>query len=178
MIIIDKETTGLLKPSANNLSEQPHDIEIYALKLDENFEFVDEFESFVNPMIPIEPHITKITGIDDTMVATAPTFPTLYPELCDLFLGEKEVVAHNVSFDMGMMWVELSRMEREYHFPWPSVWTCTVEKSFHIKNRRMKLSELHELATGTPHKEGAHRARADVHALARCYKWMKEEGIA
>lgn len=176
MIFLDTETTGLLRPTASSLSDQPRITEVYLLKLDESLQIVDEIETLVNPTIPIPETITKITGITDEMVAGCPTFPMLYPRLCEFFLGERTVVAHNCSFDMGVFWAELARMEAEFKFPWPQEWICTVERSFHLKNKRLKLSDLHEMATGKPHVDNAHRAKDDVHAMVRCYLWLKEGG--
>ena len=93
--------------------------------------------------------------------------------LC-LFLGEETVIAHNATFDMGMIWIELSRMEMEFHFPWPRNWFCTVEKSMYIQHKRLTLKKLHELATGGEHKN-QHTAKGDVQALVRCYKWLKSK---
>jgi len=177
IIFLDFETTGLLRAQASNLDDQPKAIEFYGLRLDDNLEFISEFETFIFPSVKIPEHITKLTGIDDKMVEAAPSFPFVYDKICDLFLGAKTVVAHNAPFDMGIMWVELSRMDKEFNFPWPPERICTVEKSYSIKNRRLKLSDLHEMMTGEKHKEGAHRAKHDVFALVRCYKGLKERGL-
>ncbi len=176
MILTDYETTGLIKADAVDLNLQPFITEIYALKLTKDLEFVDEFETFIKPPIPISEEITKLTGIDDAMLVDAPSFISVYPKLVEIYLGEAEVVAHNVSFEIGMLNLELRRCGYENKFPWPHIHTCTVEKSMPIKNRYLKLGQLHELATGRPH-EGGHRAKADVLALAECYAWLKEKGL-
>lgn len=178
MIIGDTETTGLIKPEANELINQPHIIEIYLVKLDwdgEEFKFIDELETFVKPPIPIDPFITKITGITDDHVKDAPTFPQLYSKLCDFFLGETTFIAHNCAFDISMFYVELARMEKQAQFPWPYRQICTVEESMAIENKRLKLKRLHEIATGHEH-EDQHRARGDVEALATCVAWLAKNG--
>lgn len=178
MIILDTETTDLIKPNAIDINRQPYLVEIYCAKLNKNFEFIDEFESFVKPPIPIPEESFKVHGISDEMVATEPTFIGIYKELCQFFLGETILVAHNATFDVGVLSYELIRYGNEYKFPWPTRHVCTVEASMHIKNKRLKLRDLHELATGRKHLEGAHRAKEDVFALIRCLNWLvKEEGL-
>jgi len=173
LLFIDTETTGLLKPDAVALGLQPYITELYAVKLTDDLEFISELETFVKPPVPIPDIVTKITGITNQTVSRAPTFIGIYDQLVDLFIGERIVVGHNISFDLGMLYCELARHSYEFRFPWPVNWICTVEKSIPVEHRRLTLSKLHELATGSPH-EGAHRARADVEATIRCYRWLKE----
>lgn len=177
MIFIDTETTGLLSPEPANSFSQPYLTEIYIAKIcPKTFKIKSEFETFVRPPIPIPELITKITGINDEMVEDAPSFPEIYDDLCDFVLGEREVVGHNVNFDMNVLRHELRRIGFELNFPWPCVRTCTIEMSYSIKNKRLKLGQLHELATGRAH-EGSHRAKADVLATIECYKWLLSEGF-
>jgi len=181
MIFGDTETTGLLQPEANELRNQPYITEIYLVKLELNkrngeFTFIDELETFVRPPIPISEEITKITGITDAMLMDAPSFAQIYPKLCEFFLGETTFVAHNCSFDTGMLWCELARLEKEFKFPWPSDQQCTVELSMPLENKRLSLAKLHEKAFGAPH-ENAHRAKNDVMAMVRCYSWLVQSGV-
>jgi DNA polymerase III epsilon subunit-like protein len=176
MIFADTETTGLLKPDAITLNLQPYIIELYAVKLTDDLEFVSEIDTLIKPPVQIPAHITKINGIDDGMVTGSPKFINIYQQLVDMFLGETVIVGHNISFDLGMLYCELARHSYEFHFPWPQTWICTVEKAMPIENRRLRLSQLHEKATGKPH-EGSHRAKSDVQAVIRCYSWLKEQGL-
>ena len=181
MIFGDLETTGLIKPEANDLKNQPYITEIYLVKLNYNdetdeFEYVDEFDTLVKPPIPISDEITKITGITDDMLRLAPSFQTIYPKLCEFFLGERVFVAHNVFFDLGVIKFELMRMEKEFQFPWAYKPLCTVEASMPLFHKRMKLVQLHEHYYGVP-IEGAHRARSDVEALVRVYQGLKRDGL-
>ena len=175
-ILFDTETTGLLAPEANDLDAQPYITEIYCVKIDEEFNLVEEIETFIKPPIPISEEITRITGITDRDVANAPSFEQVYPRLAELFTGVTRLVGHNLPFDRGMLRVELQRLEREFQFPWPYDQVCTVEASMPIEQRRLPLSKLHELAVGKPHA-GAHRAKMDVFALVRCYHWLTEKGM-
>lgn len=176
-IITDTETTGLLEPNTILLSEQPHIIEIYAARLNHKNKIIDEIETFYTVPVEVPKHITKITGIDDDMLMGAPEFVESYNALCDLFVGTTELIGHNINFDAGMIWAELSRIDKVFNFPWPKKWYCTMEHSFHLENKRLRLGKLHEYATGKEHKEGAHRAKQDVLATLRCYEWMQGEGM-
>lgn len=174
MIFIDTETTGFLKPNAVELSMQPFMTEICITRLDNNFDLVGEFESFIKPPIPIPPEVTDITGISDDTVRDAPSFIGIFDNLVNIFLGEKVLIAHNAPFDVGVLAFELMRYDMQHRFPWASVHHCTVEISMPIRDKYLSLKILHEIATGTQHLEGAHRAKNDVYALIRCYKWLVE----
>ena len=173
IIVLDTETTGLLQPEGTELVYQPHIIEICAIRLNDSFQKTGEIITLVKPPIPISKKITHITNISDDMVKKSPSFPKLYRPLVDLFLGCHTFVAHNATFDIGMLKLELSRIEKLFNFPWPPIHFCTVEQSLHLKGHRLKLSELYELATGKSEIEDAHRAEADVNTLIDCYRWLK-----
>ena len=170
------ETTGLLKPDAASLNIQPYIIEIYAVKLTDKLEFVDDIDTFIKPPVPIPDEVIKITGITNEMVSRAPKFIEVYDSLVNLFIGERVTVGHNVSFDLGMLWAELARHRLEFHFPWSPTWVCTVEKSTPIKSKRLSLKDLHTFVTGHPH-DGSHRAKSDVHATIKCYQWLEKKGL-
>ena len=176
IVFYDTETTGLLKPAANDVSKQPYIIEICAMKFDDDMNLVDELSSFVKPPIPISDEITKITKITNEMIKDAPTFASIYRNLCDIFLGSHRVVAHNLGFDRAMLANELVRIDKLIQFPWPMDHVCTVQKSMSYEGRRLNLTRLHEMATGKPQIDGAHRAKTDVLALVECYKFLVKEG--
>jgi len=170
--IFDQETTGLMKAKGSDQLHQPHLTEIYAMQVDNNFNFVRDFESLIKPPIPIPSFLEKQIGITNQMVANAPTFIQVYKQIINVFFRSHTVVAHNLSFDEGVLIGELRRIGKEHHFPYPPIKYCTVEQSMHIKGHRLKNDELYKLATG---KEmvGAHRAKVDVMATFESFKWLK-----
>lgn len=178
----DTETTGLLSPEIVDLDKQPYIIEIFCNKLNENFEVIDTFHSLVKPVgpdgnaIPISEEITKITGIDNNMVRSAPEFIEIYKPLAEFMQSVNTMVAHNQMFDGTMLINELSRHDLEFKFPWPMNWICTVEASHSINNRRMSLKALYYHITGT-YFDGSHRAQADADALTVCYEYLVKEGL-
>jgi len=170
--IFDQETTGLLKAKGSDILHQPHVTEFYAMQVNEKGELVKEFESLVKPPIPIPAFLEKQIGVTNQMVANAPHFIEIYKEIINVFFGSHTVIAHNLSFDEGVLIYELKRIGKEYHFPYPPIKFCTVEQSMYIKGYRLKNSELYELATGEV-MVGAHRAKVDVLATYESYKWLK-----
>lgn len=174
-IIFDTETTGLIKPNVMGIENQPYITEIYLVKVDEDFNLIDEFGTYIKPPIPIPEFLQKKIGITDAMVAKAPTFAEVYDKLADFFLGAEELVAHNLAFDRSMLANELVRIEKVLKFPWPKKHTCTVEKSLSIQQRRITLTNLHKEAFGKEFAD-AHSAKADVYALTRCFHWLHENG--
>lgn len=177
MIVWDTETTGLPKPQVAPLEEQPKIIEFAAIRLDnKTLKEVARYEFMCNPGEKLEPIITKITGIKDSDLADKRPFGAFYQDLCEFFFAEREMAAHNIAFDRSLLTFDLMRLDKLTQFPWPIKHLCTVEASFSIKNRRLKLSELHEIAMGRPHKD-AHRAMADVEALADCCRWLRKKGM-
>lgn len=173
-IIFDTETTGLLKPGARHIDEQPEIVELYAVMINEEFELLGEFNSFFKPKMPLTEELTKIHGITNEMLENAPTFADKVDDLAKFFTGCDEFIAHNLAFDRSMLANELLRCDRLISFPWPRIHTCTVEMAMPIEQRRINLSKLHKYATGQEFS-GAHRAKADVHALVRCYHWLMEQ---
>jgi len=144
------------------------------MQVDNNFNFVNDFDTLVKPPVPISSLITKLTGITNEMVEDAPTFLEVYKKIIRVFGCSHTVVAHNLTFDEGVLITELKRIGKEYHFPYPPIKFCTVEQSMHIKGFRLKNNELYELATGKT-INGAHRAKADVLATFESFKWLKEK---
>ncbi len=83
--------------------------EIGAVRI-EGFREVEHFSTLVNPLRPIPPMITQITGITQEMVADAPRIEEVIPELLE-FLRGAVVVAHNAPFDVGFLNYELQRLK-------------------------------------------------------------------
>lgn len=172
LTIVDTETTGLVQAKGSDQLHQPHFTEFYAMQVDNNGKFVRDFNTLIKPPIPIPKFLEKQIGITNEMVANAPTFLQVYKKIITVFFGSHTMVAHNLSFDLGVLVQELQRIGKEHHFPYPPIHFCTVEQSMHIKGFRLKNTELYEIATG---KEmvGAHRAKVDTLATYESYKWLK-----
>jgi DNA polymerase-3 subunit epsilon len=175
MIILDTETTELLKPEIADLSAQPHIIEIAMIKVDEEGEYAeqDRYEALLNPGVPLDEETHKrITGLRETDIIQCPTFLELRDELCEFVRGEHRLVAHNLPFDLGVLVCELRRIGMEFAFPYPPVQICTVERTKHLLGRRLKLTELYKMKLGRE-LEQRHRAMSDAEALVEIVKVME-----
>jgi DNA polymerase III epsilon subunit-like protein len=176
MIIFDTETTGLIGHASVPLPQQPEIIEIGALKLDDaTLEERGRISFLIKPKIPELPKkITEITGLTMADLAEAPSFARTLPLITGFFLGERTMVAHNCSYDVGMLLLELRRLDRVHKFPWPTEQLCTVELNMDVKGYRLKLGDLFEIATGRK-PEIAHRAVDDCATLAEVVRWMRRQ---
>lgn len=175
MIVFDTETTGLIGHASLPIEQQPEIIEFCAIKLDDRtLEEVKRLDFLIKPRIlPLPPKITEITGLTADDLKDQPSFARRLPLIQDFFLGEGLCVAHNCAYDIGMMTLELKRLDRLTKFPWPTQQACTVEMNMDILGRRMKLGDLYEHCTGVK-LVGAHRAINDVIGLCEIVRWMRK----
>lgn len=178
MIIYDTETSGLLKHPDLPLDQQPSIIELGVLKLDDKtLKEVDRLAVLVKPKIfPLSAETTKITKITSEMLTSALSFARHLPALINIFLGERQIVAHNLPFDLGMTLVELRRLDYVTKFPWPPLQTDTTTLASDIPGAshtgRHRQTALYKIAFGTEPKE-AHRAIEDAESLAEIVRWLR-----
>lgn len=173
-IIFDTETTELDLPEEIELSHQPYITEIYCLKIDKKNNIVSDFHSLFSIPIPVPFFITNLTGIDDNLLRGQATFLDKYERLAKFFIGTETLVAHNLSFDLKMLWIELQRIGKQFNFPYPPIHFCTVEQSLHLEGQRLSNAQLYAYSKGKGIK-GAHRAKADVMATFHNYKWLLKQ---
>jgi DNA polymerase-3 subunit epsilon len=85
-VIVDLETTGG-SPASSAITE------IGAVKV-RGGELLGEFQTLVNPGMSVPPFIAVLTGITESMVATAPRLSAVLPMFLDWAAGSV-LVAHN-----------------------------------------------------------------------------------
>lgn len=172
--IFDTETTGLVKNSLVPLDRRPRIIEFFGQSVDsETGEVLDEVEFLCNPGVPIDPIITRITGIKPEDLKDAKPFREYASRVAENISKADAVVAHNLSFDMVLVESDCLRCRTDLN--WPGRLICTVEQTEWIKGHRLSLTALHEELFG----EGfptAHRARNDVEALTKCFMELVKRG--
>jgi DNA polymerase-3 subunit epsilon len=122
-VVVDVETTGL-SPIEDRITE------IAMMKV-KNGVLLDEFSTLVNPLVTIPASITSLTGIDNLMVADAPTAREVAPTIAD-FLGDSVFVAHNAPFDWGFV-TQTAMRERSIELSNQQL--CTVKLSRRILPR-------------------------------------------
>ena len=178
MILFDTETTGLVKPYASPLKDQPRMIEYAFLKLDDKkpAKEIARLTGLINPGIPLPNEITDITGLKDDDVKGAPSFSRMYPEIAEFCLGERHLVGHNVKFDVDILNFDLMSIQKAQQFPWPPNHICTVVNSMQVKGFRLRQEQLYEHLTGEV-KKGTHRAMADVEDLWTIVLLMMEKSM-
>lgn len=164
ILIFDTETTDLaLHPDAP-VKKQPHMIEFGAVTMNpKTGEVIEEVSILVNPGVPLEPIITKITGLTDEDLKDAPSFAEVVPQLWRLFEDACCVVAHNLPFDRSIIRGEVARLSIN-DWPWPAKEVCTVGMYKELWGRNPKLIELYEAIMGKPLAQ-THRALEDVQAM-------------
>ncbi len=104
--IIDVETTGG-SPSVDRV------IEIAVFVFDGE-KITGSFSTLLNPKRPIDPYVTKLTGISNDMVKNAPLFEEVHEKILEL-THENIFVAHNVKFDFGMIRQEFKRLGIDFN---------------------------------------------------------------
>ena len=90
----------------------------------ENQSVTDRFFSYVNPQTFFDPFNTKLTGISESTVAAAPSFPELWRKIEPIMSGGI-LVAHNAQFDLGV----LKKCLNDYGIIWKNEaqYCCTVQ---------------------------------------------------
>ncbi|MEL7025497.1 MAG: exonuclease domain-containing protein [Pseudomonadota bacterium] len=106
--VVDVETTGG-RAGAHRVTE------IGAVKM-VNGDVVNRFATLINPDRPIPPKITRLTGIRNDMVATAPRFAEIADDFAR-FLEGSIFCAHNVNFDYGFIRMEFERVGHRLRLP-------------------------------------------------------------
>ncbi len=152
--VVDIETTGGL-----NKGHRITEIGVAKLK---GGQIIDTWSQLINPGRPIPPFITKLTGINNSMVAQAPSFADVSGDFLN-FIKDSIFVAHNVRFDYGFIQKEFERIGQSFRSP--SACTCQLArkflpgyKSYGLKNLSQQLGiEL----------KNHHRALDDAVAAAR-----------
>lgn len=151
LVVLDFETTGF-SPA---LGDRP--IEVGAVLLRKN-KVIDEFQSLMNPGFRISNRIENLTQITNSMLIKAPPCEDVMERFAK-FLGDRPIVAHNVSFDRKFLVAELDRIGRTHS----GLFACTMMNARRIfpdaPNHR--LETLVEFL-GIANPSGFHRALVDA----------------
>ncbi len=164
--VVDIETTGSTPQSAG--------ITEIAIVIHNGIEVTGKFVSLINPRHKIPPFIVNMTGISDAMVAEAPLFEEVAPQIYNLLNG-RVFVAHNVSFDYSFVHYLLGRSG----FQWSAPKLCTIKLS------RRVFPGLEKYGLGSLTRdlgiriEGRHRAWGDAAATAQVLTMaIEKEGMS
>jgi len=156
-VIVDVETTGG-SPKNSKITE----IAMYKYN---GTEIIDEFSALVDPEMLIPEFIVRLTGITNKHVEGAPKFFEIAKKVIEFFEG-CIFVAHNVSFDYGMIRAEFKHLGYDFRKPH----LCTVEASRKIipNHASYSLGKLSR-AIGIQIKN-RHRAGGDALATTKLFE--------
>ena len=131
-------------------------------------EIIDEFQTLVNPGVPLSPFIAQLTGLSNEMIEAAPAFFDLARRWLE-FAGDAVLVAHNSDFDVSLLNQEIpgNRMRNSE--------VCTVK----LARRLIRNSSGHKLYALAQHLgfeiPERHRAASDARATVRVLLHLFEE---
>jgi len=161
--IVDIETTGGY--AANNAIT-----EVAIVWHDGNGE-VKRYETLVRPGMSIPRYVQALTGINDEMVADAPSFEDVAPIIHE-FLKDAVFVAHNVNFDYSFLHSQL----KDCGFHLDSRKLCTVRLSRKVFPGAPSYSLgniCRHLGISIPNR---HRAGGDANATVLLFEKILQAG--
>jgi DNA polymerase-3 subunit epsilon len=157
-VLLDLETTGG-SPVNDRITE------IAAVRI-ENGREVARWSTLVNPGCTVSPFIENLTGISTAMVAAAPAFAEVAPQLMAL-LDDAVLVAHNVRFDHGFLLNEFARVDLALRTK--TLCTVRLSRALYPQHRSHGLDAImqrHGLSTSA-----RHRAMGDVDVVSQ---WLRQ----
>ena len=162
--ILDIETTG-----GQFNEEGITEIAIYKF---DGHEIVDQFISLVNPEIPIQPFVVKLTGINNEMLRSAPKFFEVAKRIIEM-TNDCVLVAHNADFDYRILRTEFRRLGYDFNIKT----LCTVA----LSQRLLPEQPSHSLgklvrALGIPMAD-RHRASGDAMATVKLFKMLLDKDL-
>jgi DNA polymerase-3 subunit epsilon len=157
--VVDLETTG-----GSNTTDGITEIGAVRVRAGE---VLGEFQTLVDPGMPISPYVSVLTGITDAMVSSAPGIGSVLPAFLEFARGSV-LVAHNAPFDVGF----LRRNAESLALPWPgfavvdtAVLARRVLTRDEVPNCRLATLARFFTAGTTPDHRALHDARATVDVL-------------
>jgi DNA polymerase III epsilon subunit family exonuclease len=162
--VVDVETTGGSPSRGHRITE----IAVVEIR---DGAIAREFHTLVNPGRSIPPRIVTLTGINDEMVAGAPFFEDVAPELLGRLEG-RVFVAHNVAFDWGFVSFQLADSLGQVP-EGPRLCTLQLARRLAPELKRRNLDSVASHFDVPIH--GRHRARGDALATARVLLRLLDE---
>lgn len=105
LIVLDTETTGL-SPSGGHRIVEIGCVELIEMRKGETRQW------YIHPERDIPAEATRIHGITNEKVATAPRFADMADDFLN-FIGDDTLVIHNAAFDRGFLNAELVMVQRK-----------------------------------------------------------------
>lgn len=158
--VVDIETTGGFAGG--------HGITEIGIVVYDGADIVETFETLINPGLYIPKHITALTGIDNDMVADAPSFEEVAEQVYSL-LKDRVFIAHNVNFDYSFVAGQLKQCGYELN----TRRLCTVRLSRKILPGLPSYSLSSLCSSLGIEQKIKHRAMADTVAALEVFKQLQ-----
>lgn len=155
-VVFDTETTGLD-------SKQNKLVEIGAVEINENNQPTGRiFHVYINPEQDVPETAVQIHGLTSEFLADQPTFAAVKDDFLKFIKG-KELIAHNLSFDLGFI-------NHELGFELTNKMTDTLKLAREIfPDMRCSLDALCKRFNIDSGKRDSHGALLDAELLSQVY---------
>lgn len=161
-VVFDLETTGI-EYSTNEITE------IGAVKI-KNGKIAESFTTLVKPKNKIPPEITKITGINDSMVKDKLSISEIIPDFYK-FCDKCILVAYNIDFDYKFL--NSASTAIGYKFKNRQIDALYLARIYIPGLKHYRLKDVVEKLNVT--LDGAHRALNDAVATAKVFLILGEK---
>jgi len=162
-VALDFETTGL-DPKQDRI------IEFAAIRF-VNGKPKKRYSTLINPGVHISPFITRITGISNQMVSTAPDEEDIIDDLFSI-IGKYPLVAHNIRFDWNYL-LELCKRYNKDIPENPLYDTLQLARAMLFDHPVFNLGALSEFY-GLD-SSGSHRAEKDTENCGNIFLYLLDE---
>jgi DNA polymerase III epsilon subunit-like protein len=173
----------------DNLSAQPHIIQMGMVLCDDDGKIKAQFDTLIKPnseWTSIPKVVSDINGIKyEDCVKYGITIKNALAILNQYLKLKPLVIGHNIKgFDLPLLRVECARIETDYiakglkrfDTMHGSLKFCSIPKAKGNGLKNPKLIELHQKLFGCEF-DGAHSAIEDIRATIRCYFELKRLGV-
>lgn len=187
IFFFDTETTGIprnYRAPASDVDNWPRMVQIAWVLAEEDGREVASAEYIIRPDgFTIPPDAARIHGITtEIALEQGRDLGEVLREAGEALGRATTLVAHNLSFDEGILGAEFLRAKLPNGLE-SKRRICTMQSSTDYCRlpgrygyKWPTLQELHKILFGAQ-MEGAHRALTDVRACARCYGEMKRKNL-
>jgi DNA polymerase III subunit epsilon len=150
VVVVDMETTGLSAAFGDRICE----VGIVQAQGDV---VLDTYQTLVNPQRPISPGASRVNGLSDADVQSAPPFAVIANPVLARIDGAM-LICHNAPFDLSFLDAELSRLK----LPWKPdgvIDTLEIARSYFNFDSNSLAAIADRLGIETPQ---SHRALGDA----------------
>ena len=170
-VVVDLETTGGAPTNAGIT-------EVGAVKV-RGGAVLGEFQTLVDPGIPVPPFIAALTGITDSLLIGAPRLPAVLPAFLEFARGTV-LVAHNAPYDVGFLRGACALTQTAWPAP-PVVDTVRLARQVlhrdEVRDCRLGTLAAHFGAGTQPRHRALADARATVDVLHALLERVGDLGV-